>query len=73
MEQHEFEIEISRNGDVKVHTKGVKGKKCMEYVQFFEEMLGPIKQLEHTNEFYEPDSKVGINVGEEQHVRETQS
>lgn len=62
MEQQEFEIEIKKSGEVKVHIKGVKGSKCMEYSKLFENMIGPIKEQELTAEYYEPESQIGIDV-----------
>lgn len=62
MEQHEFEIEIRNDGEVKIHIKGVKGKRCMEYAEFLKAIIGPIKEVRNTNEFYEPESKVRIDL-----------
>ena len=62
MEQQEFEIEIKKSGEVKVHIKGVKGAKCMEYSKLFEKIVGPVKEQEFTAEYYEPESHVGIDV-----------
>ena len=62
MEQQEFEIEIKKNGEVKVHIKGIKGAKCMKYTEFFQNMIGPVKEEEFTAEYYEPEVHNGINV-----------
>ena len=32
METHEFDIEIKRGGEIRIHVKGVKGPGCMDYV-----------------------------------------
>jgi hypothetical protein len=63
MEQQEFEIEIRKNGEVKVHIRGVKGKKCLKYAEFFEKIVGPRKDTELTSEFYEPEvhSRIDLN------------
>jgi len=57
-----LDIEIAPNGQVKIHVKGVKGQACLEYARVFEEMLGKIIHLEHTSEYYEPSTNVGIHV-----------
>ena len=66
MEKHEFEIEIRSNGEVKVHVMGVKGKRCMDYLTFFEEVVGELKEKQLTSECYEPDGKVEIRVEQKQ-------
>ena len=58
MEHHEFDIEIRRDGEVKVHIKGVKGKRCLDYVEFLKTAIGPARDVQHTSEFHEPDSRV---------------
>ena len=63
MEQQEFEVEIKKNGEVKVHIKGIKGAKCMEYAKLFENIVGPIQEQELTSEYYEPESHIGIEIG----------
>jgi hypothetical protein len=57
--KHELEIEISPSGEVHVHVKGVKGKKCLNYVEIFN-TLGKVKEQKVTSEYYEPEPKVGI-------------
>ena len=71
MEQHEVEIEIRKDGEVKIQVKGAKGKKCLSYVEFFEQLVGPIKEKQLTHEYYEPDSKVRIDLQQEQQVRDS--
>jgi len=62
MEQQEFDIEIKKNGEVKVHIKGIKGSKCLEYAKLFEDMIGPINEKELTSEYYEPETQIGIDI-----------
>jgi hypothetical protein len=70
MEKHEFELEIRKNGEVKVHIKGVKGKRCIDYVKFLQEVVGPVKEQNLTHEYYEPDSRAHVEGEEKQRVRE---
>jgi hypothetical protein len=65
MPQKDIEIEISSEGEVKVHFKGIKGKRCLEYAKLFERAVGKSKTQELTSEFYEPDSQVGIDISQE--------
>ncbi len=51
---HELEIEIDPTGKVRVTVKGAKGKKCLEYVNLFEEILGgKVEEQQLTSEYYE--------------------
>ena len=47
----ELEIEIDANGQVHVVTKGIKGKRCLDYVEVFRQLLGPISEQELTPEY----------------------
>ena len=60
MEHHDIEIDISKDGTVRAHIKGVKGKGCMDYAALLQQIVGKIQDQELTQEYYEPDSKVRI-------------
>ncbi len=62
MPEHEFEIEIKPDGEVKLHMKGVKGKKCEEYAKYFEEIVGELKSGEKTHEYFEIEDLVDLNL-----------
>jgi hypothetical protein len=48
-----------------VHIKGVKGKSCMEYGKWLAEIVGEIKNQKLTSEYYEPETKVKVNLHQE--------
>jgi len=58
--REEFEIEIDKSGETKVHLKGIKGKACLGYAKFLEQIIGKIKSQELTSEYYEPELDVEI-------------
>lgn len=58
MPHREIDIIIHANGEVELSVHGYKGRKCLEAVQFFEEMVGPVRSARHTSEFYEPEEEV---------------
>ena len=58
MPREELEIEIGPDGQVQVHVKGLKGKKCLEYKKVFSELLGPVKETKLTDEYYEEEVQV---------------
>ena len=60
MESHELEIEIGKDGKVRVHVKGAKGKACLAYAQLLEKIIGREESRDLTQEYYEPDGKVGL-------------
>lgn len=63
MPMHELDIEIDPKGHVKVHVKGAKGKKCLEYVKLFQEILsGEVVEQRLTSEYYEQPVEI---VGQE--------
>ena len=66
MRQRDFEITISPDGHVEVHVKGYKGRKCLDAVKVFEEIVGEIQTQRETREFYEPDEDVRLNIDLEQ-------
>jgi len=68
MEEHNIEIEIARDGQVKVHVRGVKGEQCLNYVEFISKLVGPVAKRQLTQEFYEREGKTRVDVENVQHV-----
>jgi hypothetical protein len=62
MAQHEVEIRIGKDGKVKVHVKGAKGKACLEYAQWLTQVIGEVKERQLTSEYYEPEVQSRINL-----------
>ena len=67
MEAHEFDIEITPGGEVKVHIKGVKGQACTDYVKLFEQIFAEATDVQHTAEFYAPPTSVAIHIEQKEH------
>ena len=61
-EKQEMEIEITSEGETKVHVKGIKGKGCMQFVDVFKKILGEVKNIKKTSEFYEPDAHIKTEI-----------
>lgn len=52
-------IKLLPNGEVQMETKGVKGKKCLEYVPFLEQLADvKVQSQEFTREYYEEENYV---------------
>ncbi|PYI87013.1 MAG: hypothetical protein DME26_07585 [Verrucomicrobia bacterium] len=62
MPQREFDITIAPDGSVELHVKGYKGKSCLEALKIFEQIVGEVKSQQATNEMYEPDEHVQLNI-----------
>ncbi len=61
MERPEFEIVISRSGEVKVTIRGAKGPRCLEYADLIKEIVGREERRELTAEYYAPPGQVRID------------
>ncbi|MHC4325234.1 MAG: DUF2997 domain-containing protein [Planctomycetota bacterium] len=70
MAQHEVEITISKNGEVKVHIKGAKGKNCLTYSKWLTEVIGKVKDEQLTSEYYEPEIKARIDLEQDLRLEE---
>lgn len=55
--QEELDIEITPDGTVHIHVKGVPGKKCLDYLAVFEQLLGPVTSETLTSEYYEEETR----------------
>lgn len=69
MPQEEFEIEISRAGQVTVRTKGIKGPRCLDYADLFSQLVGRQESRELTGEYYENPGQVRATEQVRQHTR----
>jgi hypothetical protein len=54
MAKRQLKIKLLPNGEIQMQTVGIKGKKCLDYVELLKN-LTPIKieKQEFTNEYYE--------------------
>lgn len=60
--KRELEVTIGKDGKVRVHIKGFPGKACMDVAKMLEKVLGPIEDVEHTSEYYQPEEDAKINL-----------
>jgi len=50
-------IKLLPNGEVQMETKGIKGKKCLEYVPLLEQLADvKVQSQEFTSEYYEEET-----------------
>jgi hypothetical protein len=56
----EIEIEIRPDGQVIISTHGIKGKECLKYAEFIQQLVGREESRRLTDEFHEPENSVRI-------------
>lgn len=56
MAKKQLKIKLLPNGEIQMQTVGVKGKKCLDYVELLK-LLADVKveKQEYTSEYYEDD------------------
>ena len=58
MSSPEFDIQIGKDGKVKVRIHGVSGAECIELADMLRDIVGQEDSRQKTPEFYGPGSKV---------------
>ena len=54
----EIAIDISDDGEIRIETKGFKGKACLEESQFLKNLLGKETYKKLTPAYYNTDKKI---------------
>ncbi len=58
MAKKQLKITLLPNGEVKMQTLGIKGKKCLNFIEMFKLLADVrIKKQEFTNEYYEQEEE----------------
>lgn len=52
-EKIEIELVFTPDGEVRMRTRGLKGKTCMEETESLEKAIGTVKDREKTSEYYQ--------------------
>jgi len=69
MSGEELDVVIRADGELEVVTRGIKGKKCMDYVKQLARALGQLKESRPTEEYYEAEVAAETDVEQHQWVR----
>ena len=70
MAKKQLKIKLLPNGEIKMETIGVKGKKCLDYVKLIEILAdAKVEKQEYTSEYYEQDDTQFINENIEQTIK----
>ncbi len=63
MAKKQLKIKILPNGEIQMQTLGVKGKKCLDYVEMLKILAdAKIEKQEYTNEYYEQEDDEVSNI-----------
>lgn len=58
MSKKKLKIKLLPNGEIQAHTEGIKGKKCLDYIQLIELLTdAKITSQELTQEYYEAEEQ----------------
>jgi hypothetical protein len=68
MPSEQFEIEITKTGEVRVLFKDVAGVHIVEYIQVLTKLIGPVKEEQVISKRYDPEPKVGIASEDDTHL-----
>lgn len=62
MAKKQLKIKLLPNGQIQMETVGIKGKKCLDYIDMMK-MLADMKieKQEFTNEYYEQEEQITEN------------
>lgn len=70
MSKKQLKIKLLPNGKIEMQTIGIKGKKCLDYVEMMKFLADmKIEKQEYTKEYYETEEQ--INLQQNDIIRET--
>ena len=68
MTKKQLKITLLPNGEVKMETVGIKGKKCVDYIPFMEKLADlKIIKKDFTSEYYEQEVTEQIETSSEEY------
>lgn len=60
----EIEVVVDAQGNLRVETIGIKGKRCLDVMEVFQEIFGSVEEHELTSEYYEPEPETQATISE---------
>lgn len=60
MPNREFDIVVAPDGQVDLKVSGYSGKRCLEALELFRQIVGEVQSQTPTHEFYGPEEEVRI-------------
>lgn len=62
MSDKKLKIKLLPNGEIRMETQGVKGKKCLDYIEVLKKLVDvKITDTQLTQEYYETESEVSTD------------
>lgn len=62
MPNREFDIVVAPDGQVELKVSGYSGKRCLEAMELFRQIVGEVQSQQPTHEFYAPEEEVRIRL-----------
>ena len=68
MSDKKLKIKLMPNGEIQMETMGIKGKKCLDYIEVLKKLVDvKITKTQLSQEYYETET--AINEGERNEIR----
>ena len=59
MANKKLKIKLLPNGEIQMYTEGVKGKKCLDYIEVLKKLVdAKITETQLSQEYYETESEI---------------
>ena len=59
MSEKKLKIKLLPNGEIQMETHGVKGKKCLDYIEVLKKLVDcKITDTQYSQEYYETESEI---------------
>ena len=63
MSDKKLKIKLLPNGEIRMETQGVKGKKCLDYIEVLKKLVDvKITDTQLSQEYYETEAEVSDNL-----------
>ena len=57
-----IQIKLSPNGEIEMKTLGIKGKKCLDYIEILKKLVDVnVTNTELSQEYYETETEVNVD------------
>ena len=68
MSDKKLKIKLLPNGEIQMETHGIKGKKCLDYIDVLKKLVDvKITDTQLSQEYYESETEVSTDTGTEIH------
>ena len=59
MSDKKLQIKLLPNGEIRMETHGIKGKKCLDYIEVLKKLVNVnITDIQYSDEYYETETEI---------------